>query len=743
MFVRRSIASAALALLYLVATGAGSAQAAPVELGAFYCPSAPCLTTNAGAMDAYKTQYGRYPDMAMNYRNLDQPLLYSSERTDLKARGVTPLMTVEPYVAGKAVSLSSIAGGTHDALIHAEATAAKEFGEPLLVRFAQDMNGTSLPWGGGSATTFKEAWIHYVEIFREDEADNVEFVWSPRVNTGGSYPFASYFPGNEYVDYLALDGYNSGGAGWRTLSQVFSSSYGELTGLSGKPVLIGETASSETGGSKAEWIRTGLLETVPQQMPNVVGVVWFSRDMSSVGQPNWRLESSAASTQAWQDVVNSALYGGNVSYLRPNATRVTANPWSVVGAASAWAALDDPVTPAATPATTDLIEESGNTIRTTDVDLTTTSLIDRDITSAKVWFHTTTTTKVRAELRGPSGAIAGTEPASLGWHSLTVALDGTQAQLDGLYLRFVSIHTAPAIERVQAAFLELTTAPSDPLDLGAYYCPTTPCFATNAAAMDGYQTQYGRYPDIALNFRELGEPLLYTSEMTDLKARGVTPMMTVEPYVEGKAATLSSIAGGTHDAKIHAAATAAKKFGEPVLLRFAHEMNGGWFHWGKQTASVYIEAWKRYVDIFREDEANNVKFVWSPNENASGTMPFAAYFPGDGYVDYLALDGYNRGGTEWASLKQVFASSYKQITELSAKPVFIAETGSAEAGGSKASWISTGLLETIPAEFPRIVGVVWFSRDLSAQGERDWRLETSVSSTQAWQGVVDSPLYGG
>jgi beta-mannanase len=742
MFIRRSIALFALVLLGLAATGPGFANAAPLELGAFYCPSTPCLTTNAGAMDAYKTQYGRYPDMAMNYRDLDQPLLYSSERTDLKARGVTPLMTVEPYVAGKAVSLSAIAGGTHDSLIHAEATAAKEFGEPLLVRFAQDMNGTSLPWGGGSAATYKEAWIHYVEIFRADKANNVKFVWSPRVNTGGSYPFTSYFPGNEYVDYLGLDGYNSGGAEWRSLSQIFSSSYGELTSLSSKPVLIAETASAETGGSKAEWIRTGLLETIPQQMPNVVGIVWFSRDLSGSGKSDWRLESSTASKQAWQDVVNSAPYGGNVTYLRPNAVRSTEKPWTVTGA-SAWAALDDPVTPSATPNAADYIKASGTTTYTTDVDLTTTSLIGKDVTASKVWFYTSTTSKVKVELRGPSGAIAATEPSSTGWHSLAVTLDETQAQLDGLYLRFVSLPGLSASQQVQAAFLELTTGPDDPTDLGAYYCPSTPCFATNAAAMDGYQTQYGRYPDIALNFRQLGEPLLYTSEMTDLKARGVTPMMTVEPYVESKAVTLNSIADGTYDTQIHAAATAAKKFGQPILLRFAHEMNGSWFHWGKQTPFIYKEAWIRYVNIFRGDEANNVKFVWSPNENAGGTDPFTEYFPGDAYVDYVALDGYNRGGTEWASLKQVFTSSYKQITELSAKPVLIAETGSAETGGSKASWITTGLLETVPAEFPRIVGVVWFSRDLSGSGERDWRLETSSASTQAWQEVVDSPLYGG
>ena len=42
-----------------------------------------------------------------------------------------------------------------------------------------------------------------------------------------------------------------------------------------------------------------------------------------------------------------------------------------------------------------------------------------------------------------------------------------------------------------------------------------------------------------------------------------------------------------------------------------------------------------------------------------------------------------------------------------------------------------------------MVAVVWFDRNLEAEGNRDWTLENSTNSIAAWQDVANSPLYGG
>src|SRR4029079_789672 len=145
---------------------------------------------------------------------------------------------------------------------------------------------------------------------RQYRASIVTCVGSPNVDQG-SYPFAQYFPGDSWVDYVALDGYNWGKSGvgvnqWQTLSQVFSSSYRQITQLSSKPVIIAETSSSELGGNNAAWIRDGLLRTIPQQFPRVRAVVWFDRSM----EQDWRVDSSPGSLDAYRDVVSSSVYGG-------------------------------------------------------------------------------------------------------------------------------------------------------------------------------------------------------------------------------------------------------------------------------------------------------------------------------------------------------------------------------------------------------------------------------------------------
>ncbi|MFI5027113.1 MAG: hypothetical protein ACHQCI_10250, partial [Solirubrobacterales bacterium] len=165
---------------------------------------------------------------------------------------------------------------------------------------------------------------------------------------------------------------------------------------------------------------------------------------------------------------------------------------------------------------------------------------------------------------------------------------------------------------------------------GAYYCPTVPvgssCFATSGEALDSYESRYGRFPDIALYYRGLDATLLFSSEKTALQERGVVPMVTVEPYVGGQPASLQDIAAGKYDGYIHSEAASAISYGGEVLLRFAHEMNGDWYPWSGDPAA-YVAAWRHYVDVFRADGASNVRFVWSPNVNPSGRIPFDAYYP--------------------------------------------------------------------------------------------------------------------
>jgi Glycosyl hydrolase family 26 len=295
------------------AVTAASASAA-IRLGVYDAAQGEVGAPESGqVLDEYAATVGRKPDIVMDYSNLTEPLLTKNEVANLSSRGETPLVSWQLYqsgYSGATVPLAQIAAGAYDADLRRAAGEAKSmpFGE-ILIRLGHEMNGNWYGWSG-DPSAFVAAWRHVVSLFRAEGVTNVKWVWSANVNNG-SYPFKAYFPGEEWVDYTGLDGYNWGTAGvgvnrWQTLSQVFSSSYRELTELSAKPVILTEVSSSEVGGDKAAWIREGFLKTIPQEFPRVNAVVWFDRDQ----EEDWRIDSSSSSLAAYREVVGSSLYGG-------------------------------------------------------------------------------------------------------------------------------------------------------------------------------------------------------------------------------------------------------------------------------------------------------------------------------------------------------------------------------------------------------------------------------------------------
>ncbi len=290
------------------------------------------------------------------------------------------------------------------------------------------------------------------------------------------------------------------------------------------------------------------------------------------------------------------------------------------------------------------------------------------------------------------------------------------------------------------------SAAATPIKLGVYTAAEGQLGAPEDARwLDNYAEMVGRKPDIVMDYSNVTDPLLTQREISNLQARGETPMVTWQLFqsgYSGPTTPLEGIATGGYDSYLHEAAALAKTLPFEVMIRFGHEMNGDWYGWSGNPAA-YVDAWRHVVGVFRQDGATNVKWVWSPTVDY-GDYAFAPYFPGDTWVDYVALDGYNWGtagvGTNrWENLHEVFASSYAKITQLSSKPVIIAETSSSEVGGSKADWIREGFLKTIPRDFPRVSAVIWFDRD----AEEDWRIATSSASLAAYREVVASTLYGG
>ena len=223
------------------------------------------------------------------------------------------------------------------------------------------------------------------------------------------------------------------------------------------------------------------------------------------------------------------------------------------------------------------------------------------------------------------------------------------------------------------------------------------------------------------------------------------PMITWKPT----GASLAGIVHGNFDPLIRARAVAARTFGKRFFLRFAHEMNGDWYPWsgyntGKSGAR-YIAAWRHIHRIFDNVGATKVVWVWSPHWKSfpmEAWNDFRNYYPGDAYVDWVGIDGYNHGSIghwKWTSFRHLFRNVYNAYA--GKKPIMIAETASVEQGGSKRLWIKSAR-RTMKHRFRGIKAFVWFHFRASYEGHVwDWRVNSSRSALRAFRALADDPYF--
>ena len=204
------------------------------------------------------------------------------------------------------------------------------------------------------------------------------------------------------------------------------------------------------------------------------------------------------------------------------------------------------------------------------------------------------------------------------------------------------------------------------------------------------------------------------------------------------------LVNGKADSYIRDYAKGVKGYGEEIWLRPLHEANGDWYDWGVGKAGAgntdanVAEAFRHIVKIFKEEGVTNVKWVWTTNASNQGSgTSLTGNYPGDDYVDYISIDGYNWGTCQswssWQTFSQVFKKAYNALANIN-KPLFIAEISSSERGGNKAEWI-TDMFEHFATDFSRVFAVMWFSQSKEAN-EGDWALNTSQAAVDAWKAGI-------
>ena len=130
-------------------------------------------------------------------------------------------------------------------------------------------------------------------------------MWCPTEGEVDRTKLAAYYPGDNFVDWVGSDWYNTPPGystplhdGWASFAELFHydalgasipSKYTQYAFGRGKPFMVGETSTLPGAvGQKGQWFRD--VPAALAAMPNCVGVSFYDCDVTGVGDKDWRVD---------------------------------------------------------------------------------------------------------------------------------------------------------------------------------------------------------------------------------------------------------------------------------------------------------------------------------------------------------------------------------------------------------------------------------------------------------------------
>lgn len=299
--------------------------------------------------------------------------------------------------------------------------------------------------------------------------------------------------------------------------------------------------------------------------------------------------------------------------------------------------------------------------------------------------------------------------------------------------------------------------------------------------LEQFSAGLGRNPAVTVSFAPfpLGDVdrANLQAAFQQVRANGGVLLLTLEPRT-GLAAVTAAVTD-----ELAITLDTFNNAGVPVIVRFAHEMNGSWYEWGQQPAE-YRAAFQRMAESLHRLAPGSAT-MWAPNygggypfaggqhQAVPGTAafqeldtdkdgaltgnddPYSPYYPGDDAVDWVGMSLYHWGNTyPWGAnvvpepgkfLQQLTGTYdgaggndlavpdfYAEYGQLRNKPVAIPETAAlfvpGQAGAAeldiKQAWWRQLFDPSIPEEYPRLKMINWFEwnkNEVEVKAVVDWR----------------------
>ena len=266
-------------------------------------------TTN---LDNYTSVVGDQPILAHGFQQF-YDLLSVSGINNVLSKYPEFMLTLE----SGGLNLDQIVVGAADADWRRIGAGLAQIPHRIYVRLMHEMNGSwysySISKVADGERKYRDAYRRFVDTIRAAGASNVRMVWCPNVRAPiwGGNPLANFYPGDDVVDILGLDGY----AGWVnngyyfTFYDVFNGAVDEIRALNpNKPLWLCEwNCDSRLGYDKARFYGDALAALKTERYSQVKASIIFDSDQEG---HNWFVDSSASALAAYKDLINDPMFQG-------------------------------------------------------------------------------------------------------------------------------------------------------------------------------------------------------------------------------------------------------------------------------------------------------------------------------------------------------------------------------------------------------------------------------------------------
>lgn len=196
------------------------------------------------------------------------------------------------YMVGQ---LADVASGDMDVLIEDLAQLLRASKRPVFLRIGYEFDG---PWNRYAPGLYQSAFQRIVKIFRGEKlegmpaaiepASNVAFVWhSAAYLRHDNQPLQAWYPGDEYVDWVALSWFEWAGEGDNALAAKAREEVSAFAKAHEKPLMIGEAAPKKFYQADQDNAWSGWYEPVFKWIEdhNVKAFSFINQDWTTM--PQW------------------------------------------------------------------------------------------------------------------------------------------------------------------------------------------------------------------------------------------------------------------------------------------------------------------------------------------------------------------------------------------------------------------------------------------------------------------------